>query len=137
MRLATIAVLVGCSSSGTSSPPSADFPGDAYVVLPTDSGRMRVEVRTAPDQPPARGVVSVQLSIMTPSGTPIDGLRIDAVPWMPSMGHGASIKPSVSAAGQGRYVLANVDFFMPGQWELLTTIADNAEDHVTPTFSIP
>ena len=39
--------------------------------------------------------------------------------------HGAVV-PTVTAAGQGRYVAANVVLFMPGTWELRTTITDAA-----------
>ena len=68
---------------------------------------------------------------------PVDGLAITVLPWMPDMGHGASVTPTVTAAGGGRYVVENVELFMPGKWELRTTLAGPSEDSVTPSFRIP
>jgi hypothetical protein len=53
------------------------------------------------------------------------------------MGHGASIVPSITDEGSGRYVASDVDFFMPGTWELRTTLAGALQDSATPTFQIP
>ncbi|HEY1547480.1 MAG TPA: FixH family protein [Kofleriaceae bacterium] len=54
-------------------------------------------------------------------GAPVDGLDLDLVPWMPAMGHGTSIVPSITGLGSGVYALDDVDLFMAGLWELRTT----------------
>jgi hypothetical protein len=68
---------------------------------------------------------------------PLDGVDVAAVPWMPAMGHGASVTPTVTAAGRGAYVLHDVDCFMPGSWELRTTFSGKVDDRATITLDIP
>jgi len=133
-QLIAAAALVAACGSGDAAT-SAGFPRDPYVVATSDSG-LRVEVRTSPTQPPPRGTCALELSISDASG-PRDGLSIAIVPWMPSHGHGASVVPSVSDAGAGKYVVSDVDLFMPGRWELRTTIAGNVTDHVVASIDVP
>lgn len=132
----------GPSSSGpdasNASNPSNEFPSAALTTLATDGAKARIEVRTAPEQPPTHGVISVELTILDPSsGAPLDGLGVQVQPFMPAMGHGSSVKPQVSASGSGRYVARNVDLFMPGRWELRTSITGAIEDHATPVLDVP
>jgi predicted small secreted protein len=130
------APLAGCSGDmGSGS--DVTFPAAPLAVMATEGGALHVEVRTAPDQPPSRGVVSVEYTITDEDGAPRDGLRIEVVPWMPDMGHGASVHPVVTAKGAGRYVVSDVELFMPGRWELRTSITGAAEDRATPAFQIP
>jgi hypothetical protein len=56
---------------------------------------------------------------------------------MASHGHGASVVPSVSVESGGRYVVTDVDLFMPGQWTLRTTIEGAATDHVALAIDVP
>jgi hypothetical protein len=132
--------LCGCGTSP--SPSTLDFPTDPLLSgVPSTQGALRFDVWTAPDQPPTRGTISVKLrATATADGAPVDGLVLDVVPEMPSMGHGTPLVPQVSETGHGTYVATNVNVFMPGRWDLLTTItpasgtADAAAglaDHVT------
>lgn len=130
--------LAACSGSSTSTPSSDEFPAAPYATVPSEAGKARIEVRTAPDQPPTHGVISVQLTVFdAASGAPVDGLSVDVQPWMAAMGHGSSVKPTVTAAGSGRYVARNVNAFMPGRWELRTTISGSIEDRATPVLDVP
>ncbi len=113
------------------------FPAEALASMDSESGAYHVEVRTAPAQPPARGEVTVEYRVTGQDGKSSDGLAIDVVPWMPDMGHGASVSPVVTAEGEGRYVISNVALFMPGRWELRTTLAGSVTDRATPAFQIP
>jgi hypothetical protein len=114
------------------------FPTDAYLTQTTDAGKCRIEVRTSPSQPPTRGTFDIQLTVVdATTGKPMDGLAVTAVPWMPAMGHGTSVTPTVTPAGEGHYVLSNVSMFMPGTWQLRTTITGEANDSVTPQLQIP
>jgi hypothetical protein len=122
-------VLAACSSAGGTGAPDA-FTGTTFATLTSDAGR-RIEARSSPEAQPVRGVNSVELTVDDPGGAPLDGLAIDVVPWMSAMGHGASVKPTVTARGRGVYVLTNVDFFMPGRWELRITLTGAIEDHAT------
>jgi hypothetical protein len=120
-------------------PNAADvtFPSAALATMKSASAAFTVEVRTAPAQPPGRGQTAVEYIITDANGAPSDGLMLTIVPWMPLMGHGASVVPSVSAPGGGRYLISDVDLFMPGEWDLRTTIAAQTEDSVAPSFQIP
>jgi len=140
--LATLALggfALGCSADPGSDAP-VTFPAEPFATLASDTGALTIEIRTAPEQPPTRGLFSVEYRIAeatTAAHPPAEGLTLSVVPWMPEMGHGSSIKPSVTAGGDGRYVVSDVDMVMPGKWELRTTIAGSSDDGATPTFEIP
>jgi len=70
-------------------------------------------------------------------GASIDGLSIDVTPWMPAMGHGASVQPTVTPQGEGKYLVDNVYLFMPGVWELRSVFAGSSTDRAAPSFQVP
>jgi hypothetical protein len=118
------ACALGCSSSSpaeSTNPPV--FPVDALSSMIADDGATHVDVRTAPSQPPSRGVVDVEIAVHDDHGAPLDGLTLDVVPWMSAHGHGASASPTVVGEGQGRYWVRDVDLFMPGDWDLRVQIS--------------
>jgi hypothetical protein len=127
---------LGCSDAGSTTG-EASFPVDALTTVTSTHGAFHVDVRTSPDQPPSRGIVSVDYRITDMNQAPADGLTVAVVPWMPDMGHGASTTPTVEKMGGGRYVISNVELFMPGRWDLRTTISGPSQDSVTPEFEIP
>ncbi len=143
--IAALALLLvaapGCASSDTESAGSSSdavtFPAAALATVQSDDGALTLEVRTAPDQPPQRGQISVEYRILDAGGKPVDGLAVDAVTWMPAMGHGAATLPEVHAEGEGRYQLDKVDFYMPGEWQLRTKITGTVAGQATPSFQIP
>jgi hypothetical protein len=122
---------------GARAPESASFRETPLAVVPSDDMMLSIEVRTLPDQPPERGVASVQLVVKDAAGMPVDGLDVAALPWMPSMGHGTSISPMSSAQGKGTYRLDNVYLYMPGHWELRTSFSGTVDDSATPAFDVP
>ncbi|HTA90559.1 MAG TPA: FixH family protein [Polyangiaceae bacterium] len=139
LKISGIAALVLLSNACGGAPPSGSnsFPAQSLLVLNSDSGQARVEVRTAPEQPPTRGNVSMQLSITdATTGAPESGLELSAVPWMPAMGHGTSVTPTIVETSPGVYDLENLVLFMPGTWQIRTDW-DASVEHVTPTFDIP
>jgi YtkA-like len=140
-RWSTAVALLGlgaaCSSSGCSSGtgPSAGFPAAPFSAMTTDSGTLRVEVRTSP-QPPSRGGIDAELTVTdATTGAPRDGLTLQIRPWMPAMNHGA-IMATVMPEGNGKYLVTEVDLYMAGLWELRTTISGPISDHVAPQFEI-
>jgi hypothetical protein len=138
--LLACAALAGAPSLGCGTDPvvsSASFPDQALTTLASDGAALQVELRTAPDQPPARGVISVQYRVTHSDGTPATGLTLGLVPWMPDMGHGASVVPSIAATGDGWYVASDVEVFMPGKWELRTSFSGPIQDSATPVLQIP
>jgi hypothetical protein len=70
------------------------------------------------------------------NGMPVDGLDLSVQPWMVEMAHGTSLVPTVTAKGQGVYVLTNVDLFMEGNWQLRTGVDGGVSDLFTPTISV-
>ena len=124
------AALLGCS--GETGGTGNTFPSAALMTLPGSQGKVSIEVRTAPVQPPSRGVTSVEYRITDKNGAPVDGLTLGVVPWMPDMGHGASISTTVTNEGGGRYLISDVELFMPGKWELRTAVTIRG-----PTRTVP
>jgi YtkA-like protein len=137
--LAAALLLLGCSvetSGGAGGGAGTTFPAEPMTTLKTDHGGLSFEVRTAPTQPPSRGLISVEIVVTDAAGKPVDGLDLAVQPWMPDMGHGASTKPSIEAMGDGHYVVSHVACVMPGRWELRTSIAGAVNDSATVAFQI-
>jgi hypothetical protein len=133
LAAALLCAFTACS--GGAAPP-AGFPTEAYTTEASASGTLVVDVRTSP-QPPLRGTNSVELTITQASdGTPVDGLTLDVVPWMPAMGHGSST-PTVTPQGGGVYLVTEVYLYMPGVWELQTAISGALTDNVAPSLTVP
>jgi hypothetical protein len=129
-----VLALFACSSGAGV---GADFPAAADATVTSSAGKLRVELRTAPS-PAARGTDRVKLTMLdATSGGPVDGLTVTITPWMPAMGHGTSVKPTVIALGQGSYSSDDVALFMAGHWELRTTITGGIEDSATLAVDIP
>ena len=126
MRWLGVAVLlVACSSA------PADTSATPYVVVESDTNAFQVEVRTTPDQPPTHGVLTVDLTITDATKAPLVGAKIQMTPWMASHAHGTSVTPTVTELGEGRYRATNVDLYMPGSWQLRTTIQGAMTDNAT------
>jgi hypothetical protein len=127
---------VACSSAGASDP--GTISETAAAVVTSDQGGLQISVHSAPDAQPTRGVNTLRLVVTHVSdGSPVSGLALDVVPWMPAMGHGTSVTPSVAPGPDpGSYDITNVNLFMPGLWEIRTTIGGSTSDHVAPHFDI-
>ncbi|HEY2733834.1 MAG TPA: FixH family protein [Polyangiales bacterium] len=131
--------LAACGGSDAESPK-----GDAgpFGSVTSDSKALTLQVRTGPDQPPSRGISTVEFDITAAdSGEPKDGLELTVVPWMPAMGHGTSVKPVIAADGGGHYTVSNVNLYMGGAWDLRIAIANGPDagddaDHATVHFKI-
>ncbi len=133
-----LTVVVGCGGGdGTTTTGTETFPDTPFASVASDSGQLRVDARSGPEQPPTRGVNDVELTVVDANGVARDGLAVEVVPWMTAMGHGASVTPTVTPRGQGRYLVTNVVLFMPGRWELRTAITGTATDHATVFVAVP
>jgi hypothetical protein len=133
MLMVGVAALAACGGGGG---PQLNFPATALQTLSSGSGALRIEVRTSP-QPPVRGVDAVQYTVTDAQNAPVLHLSLQVIPWMPAMGHGSSITPTVAEQGSGAYVLTDVDLVMPGAWQLQTTFSGPVTDSVAPQFQIP
>lgn len=133
-RLALALLLASACSSDPAS--TGGFPEEALTTVTSDHGAATIAVRTAPDQPPSRGIISVEYTVQK-GGAPLDGVTFEVVPMMPDMGHGASTTPTVTAEGGGKYLLTGVELYMAGRWELRTTLSGAVDDTAVITLQIP
>jgi len=137
-----LGALAGCGAAPAPSESGpVSFGAEPLVVLTSTTGTKQVTVWTSP-QPPVKGVNAVQLLVAdATTGTPLDGLDVQAVPWMPSHGHGTSAKTLVEPLDRGLYQVDNVYLYMDGSWELRTTLTTPASsataDSVVPVFDVP
>ena len=106
-------------------------------MVVSESGALSVTWNCISGDGPARGSNRFELLIeSTRDGSPIDGLTLAMVPFMPAMGHGSSTVPTVRAIGEGRYEADDVVLPMPGVWELRTTISGAESDYAVPRVEI-
>lgn len=134
-RLVVLASLAfaGCSSARDDA--DASFPQAPLTTVTSRDGKLQVAAFTAPEQPPTRGVIRVKLLVTDAAkGAPVDGLAMDIVPEMPSMGHGTPTVPRVSAQGEGAYLVEDVNLFMAGRWDLRVTITGGQSDAAVVTI---
>jgi hypothetical protein len=141
--VAAYALVLGAASACSSSPVTevVGFTASPLVTTQTSAGVYDVDVRTSP-QPPVVGLTQAQLVVKDhATGRPVDGLSIGVVPWMPAMGHGTSLVPTVSASGDGVYTIDQLSLFMAGEWELRLSFErpDGGDGHDTanPAFDVP
>ena len=134
-QLLLAAVLCACSSSGAELG-DVPFPERPLLVATSDAGRASLEVRTAPEQPPMRGISKVELILTDEQRQRLSDVAIGVVTWMPAMGHGASHNPSVSSLGDGRYVLSDVELYMPGRWELRLDFSGSVDDQAVVSLDV-
>lgn len=127
------AALAGCSVETANDDP-ASFPDTPYATVTSEAGALTLAVRTSPSQPPTRGRIAVEYTVIA---GPAEELDLEVIPWMPAMGHGTSTTPVVEAAGGGRYRVTGVELFMPGRWELRTAISGAVTDHAIVSLQIP
>lgn len=146
LTVASAAILVaGCGQPSAPTAPTLVFPGAPALMVASASGQLSIDLWWSPPQPTV-GYDATQLAITDTSGAPVTGLTLTIIPWMPAYGHGASVVPTVSETAPGIYVATPLDFFMAGNWELMTAISRDAgdagsagaiDDSADPTLEVP
>jgi hypothetical protein len=134
-------LLIGIGACGSGAGPrgfdrGVPPPGEPLATVRTEAGAWDVSLWTSP-QPAPKGMVEVMYRIVDPAGVPNDLLTVRVVPWMPAHGHGTSATPTVTAEGDGYYLVRPVVLYMSGRWELRTTIDGIASDSVVPVVDVP
>ena len=118
--------------------PATCAPASALQTVTSASGNCTVS--GCSNQTPARGENAFTLLIADSNGQPMDGLTVGVQPWMPDMGHGSSVNPTITAVDGGLYQVTNCVFTMGGVWQLRTTLSsatgDAASDDAVLTFTI-
>lgn len=127
--------LVLFAACGTTSSNDDSGPLVQIAEVSSQSGAYEVAM-LAHEASPARGSHTLELIVTSmQDSTPVDGLDLTLVPWMPAMGHGTSIVPSVTPLGDGTYELDSVDLYMAGLWELRTTFT-TPSDYAAPSVQV-
>ncbi|GHG67152.1 FixH family protein [Comamonas sp. JC664] len=100
------------------------------------SGRWHLTVRSAA-APLKRGPqrFTVRVTDAT-TGKPMQQGTLGVEPWMPTMGHGISERPRVTALKEGEFEVTDLDLFMPGRWELRFTIGEAPPDTAKVAFKL-
>ena len=146
--VASAAIFVaGCGQPSAPAAPELVFPGVPALTVASASGQLSIGVWWSPAQPTV-GYDAAQLAVSDTTGAPVRGLTLTIIPWMPAYGHGASVVPAVSETMPGIYVATPLDFFMAGNWELMTAIVRTTDsgngdvggaidDSAQPTVDVP
>src|SRR5690606_15450843 len=66
---------------------------------------------------------------------PVEGLKVEMTPWMPSMDHGSPNNVDPKDTGNGMY-LGKVNFTMTGDWQIRLKIINNGVVSGEPTFDL-
>jgi hypothetical protein len=121
---------------------AADSGAVDYAVGLTQSamdGKVTISFADADPAPPAKGLNKLTIDVTDDAGQPIDGATIAVKSCMPLHGHCSTITPTITAGSQpGRYVIDQVELFMPGLWEIALTVTPSggAADPVSVSFCI-
>jgi len=128
LALAPVLALFACG------PASAPDVADEATTAISDSGALHLAMIGHPN-PLVVGSNEVDFLVTDATGSPVDGLSMTVVPFMPAMDHGTA-STTVVPTGGGHYRVEGIYTFMPGRWILETTFAGPIDDHATPSFEI-
>jgi hypothetical protein len=87
------------------------------------SGGLTITLFDAQPSPPIVGQNQWSLYVTTPAGSPLIGARVAMKPFMPQHGHGSPSRVKVIDVGEGRYAASDVEFTMPGYWQITVHVA--------------
>jgi len=121
----------------------AELAADIYVAGLERAGERGVfSVRLVESDPIPRdtGIYTWTIEVVDANGQLVTGATLQVEPTMPAHGHGTfpRITDGTPAEGEGRYVLAELDLFMPGIWRvpIAITHADGREDVAVYRFDL-
>lgn len=90
-----------------------------------ESAQYRLAWRSEPTPVPVGRLFALEVTVCPRApGSAVATLAVDAR--MPGHGHGMNYKPSVKPAGNGRFRVEGMMFHMPGQWELVFELREDA-----------
>jgi hypothetical protein len=136
MSVCSALCLAACSSSPTT-PPDNDA-GDSGVLIDctndprvlqyapnisvkSASGNLDFILMSSDPAPPASETNVWAMKITDGSGVPQTNVVATVLPFMPDMGHGTSIVPSMTSNGDGTYSVQPLYLFMAGVWSITFT----------------
>jgi hypothetical protein len=124
---------------GDTPPPPAAFPEAPFAKIVSQREGLRLDVRTAPTQPPVRGANTIELRVVDGRGAPLDGLAITVTPFMVAHGHASRAAGPATALGDGRYRVDDVMLGMAGDWTLriaMTGAGGESRDDATLSVEV-
>jgi len=106
----------------------------ASMTQKTTNEKLSVTM-TTPEEGLSVGNNSITLKISDPDGLDVVGATVNVKPWMPGMGHGVFMVPTVQEKDNGVYEIENVGFSMPGHWQLIVSVkTDSTVNQTTFEF---
>ena len=101
------------------------------------SGALIVKLLESVPGPPVKGTDTWTIEVdQVDTGTPIEGLDVAVVPYMPDHMHGTN-PVGVTPAGAGTYTLAPVYLYMSGFWQVTVKLGGAAVAAGTDSAVIP
>jgi hypothetical protein len=126
--------LTACGSSTLTSTPDAgggdviDCATDKRVAqyapnlsVTSASGALNFILLNSNPAPPATGTNVWSMRITNTGGVSQPNVAATVVPFMPDMGHGTSVVPSMTANADGTYTVQPLYLFMAGVWSVTFT----------------
>jgi hypothetical protein len=123
-------LLLGCGAAPDAGLVFAKTPSQQ---VSSQSGALQLDVYEQVDLPVARGVNAVKLQITPASAR--SGLTLAVTTWMPAMGHGSAVTPTVEPI-EGGFVVTEISFPMAGTWELRGSFGGSLSDQAIITYDI-
>jgi YtkA-like len=114
-----------------------DDRADAFMVDLRKTGeRSTLSIVEASPAEPVRGDNTWRLRLTDASGTPMAGMSVEAMPWMPDHGHGSPVETHISDLGGGEYELAPLNLFMAGFWTVTFAVTSDTGETDELVFSV-
>lgn len=131
--LIAAAGLVGCGEDDGEN----EDQGEESQVLLSEDGHFEARFVADPN-PPVSGMNQVTMELWAGEDeTPVVGAQVEVEPWMPGHGHGSPEEPEVIEEGEGKYLISNIFYNMPGDWELRVDVhADEKTDHFVISYDV-
>lgn len=115
-----LAAVAGCGKSG-------DVPMDTSREQFSENDSFWVMYNPDPDPIPVGDDFSMMVMVHdgADQSTLLTDATIDVSAWMPAMGHGMPNPPTVTANGDGTFMVSGMNFIMGGHWVIHIEVTDN------------
>ena len=122
-----LALAAGCADTDVAS--GDNDAGEAAASLTIDA---------AFEATVATGRNTLRVEVTDSAGAPVPAAVVSVEAMMPTMGHGSTEAPVVSALGDGQYAAFPVTFQMRGRWKVVVEATQgDAAGRVELTVSVP
>jgi hypothetical protein len=129
-----VAALLGSSCGQLAQGPTV-FSTQPSQTQRSASGALTITVFEPVDRPLSRGVNALKLLVEGDAGLEPAALSMTMTTWMPAMGHGSGVTPTVAPI-DGGFVTTNISLPMAGRWDLRCTFEGELTDHATLSYDI-